>query len=54
MTFFRAWPVLDGIRRYVDTAWGRREKALAEAGKWIERNKLAGESWTIEVESFKE
>jgi putative nucleotidyltransferase with HDIG domain len=48
--FYRASPVLTGgDRYYVPTAYGTKEKAIAEAEKWIARNKAAGEVWTIEI-----
>jgi hypothetical protein len=51
MDFYRAFPVLAGANHYyVATACGTREKALAEAEKWIARNRADGEAWTIEVQ----
>jgi hypothetical protein len=51
MGLYRAFPALaGGSRYYVPTAYGTREKAMAEAEKWIAHNRLAGEVWAIEVE----
>jgi hypothetical protein len=51
MGLYRAFPALaGGNRHYVATACGTREKAIAEAEKWIARNKAAGEVWAIEVQ----
>jgi hypothetical protein len=49
MVFYRAYPVLGGIRYYVATAQGRKEKAIAEAEKWIEANRLDGENFVVEL-----
>jgi hypothetical protein len=49
MEFYRAYPVLDGIRYYVATAQGRKEKAIAEAKAWIETNRLDRENFVIEL-----
>jgi hypothetical protein len=48
---YRAFPALAGGNHYyVPTACGTREKAVAEAEKWIAHNRRAGEVWAIEVE----
>jgi hypothetical protein len=50
MGLYRAFPALAGGNRYyVPTACGTREKAIAEAEKWIAHNRLDGEVWTIEI-----
>jgi hypothetical protein len=50
MGLYRAFPALAGGNRYyVPTACGTREKAIAEAEKWIAHNGLDGEVWTIEI-----
>jgi hypothetical protein len=49
MILFRVYPVLGGIRYYIATAQGTKEKAIAEAKNWISFNRLAGEKWDIEV-----
>jgi hypothetical protein len=52
MGLYRAFPVLAGGNHYyVPTARGTREKAVAEAEKWIARNKAAGEVWGIEIQA---
>jgi hypothetical protein len=51
MGFYRAFPALAGGNRYyVARACGTREKAVAEAEKWIARNRATGEVWAIEVQ----
>jgi hypothetical protein len=52
-TAYRAMPVLQGGNRYyVPTAQGTMPKAIAEAEKWIARNRLDGEIWSIAVEVY--
>jgi hypothetical protein len=47
--FYISYPVLGGSLHYVPTAQGEKEKAIAEAEKWIEANRLDGEKWEIQL-----
>jgi hypothetical protein len=50
MGLYRAFPALaEGNRYDAPTACGTKEKAIAEAEKWIAHNRLDGEVWTIEI-----
>jgi hypothetical protein len=50
---YKAIPVLQGgCKYYVSTAQGTMPKAIAEAEKWIARNRLDGEIWSITVEVY--